>query len=67
MNTIKVKSFEIVDTTKYMEGSIFVDEKANAGILVDGVIKPITDGGLSRQQIRRMIDKAVKEVNKDVQ
>lgn len=67
MNTIKVKSFESVDTTKYIEGSIFVDEKANAGILVGGVIKPITDGGLSRQQIQRMIDKAVKEVAKDVE
>ena len=67
MNTIKVKSFDSVDTTKYMEGSIFIDEKANAGILVAGVIKPITDGGLSRQQIQRMIDKAVKEVTKDVE
>ena len=67
MNTIKVKSFDIVDATKYIEGSIFIDEKANAGILVGGVIKPITDGGLSRQQIQRMIDKAVKEVNKNVQ
>ena len=67
MNTIKVKSFDSVDTTKYNEGSIFVDIKANAGILVGGVIKPITDGGLSRQQIQRMIDKAVKEVVKDVE
>lgn len=67
MNTIKVKSFDIVDTTKYLEGSIFVDEKANAGILTGGVIRPITDGGLSRQQIQRMIDKALKEVVKDVE
>ena len=67
MNTIKVKSFDSVDTTKYLEGSIFVEDKANAGILVGGVIKPITDGGLTRQQIQRMIDKAVKGVTKDVQ
>lgn len=67
MNTIKVKSFDSVDTTKYVEGSIFVDEKANAGILTGGVIRPITDGGLSRQQIQRMIDKAVKEAGKDVE
>jgi len=67
MDKINVKSFNIVDTTKYMEGTIFIDEKANAGILAGGMIKPITEGGLTRQQVQRMIDKAMKEVAKDVQ
>ena len=65
---INVKRFDNVDTTKYIEGTIFIDEKANAGILAGGVIKPITiDSVLSRQQVQRMIDKAMKEVVKDVQ
>lgn len=65
MDNIKVKRFDIVDTTKYKEGTVFIDEKANAGILTGGMIRPITDGGLSRQQVQRMIDKALKEVIKD--
>ena len=68
MDKINVKRFDNVDTTKYIEGTIFIDEKANAGILAGGVIKPITiDSVLSRQQVQRMIDKAMKEVQKDVQ
>lgn len=67
MDNIKVKSFDIVDTTKYKEGTVFINEKANAGILTGGVIRLITDCGLSRQQVQRMIDKALKEVTKDVQ
>lgn len=67
MDNIKVKSFDIVDTTKYTEGTVFIDEKANAGILTGGTIKEITGGGLSRLQVQRMIDKAMKEVQKDVQ
>lgn len=66
MDNIKVKSFDIVDTTKYKEGTVFIDDKSNAGILTGGVIRLITDGGLSRQQVQRMIDKALKEVKKDV-
>jgi len=67
MDNIKVKSFDIVDTTKYKEGTVFIDEKATAGILTGGTIKTITVGGLTRQQVQRMIDKALKEVIKDVQ
>lgn len=65
MNTIKVRKFSDVDTTKYTEGSIFISEDYNAGILVGGKIKEITGETLSRYQISKMIEKALKEVKKD--
>lgn len=66
MNIIEVKSFDIVDVTRYTKGTIFINEEGDAGILVAGKIRLMTSNNtLTQYKVQKMIDKSVKEVIKD--
>lgn len=66
MNIIEVKSFDIVDVTRYKKGTIFINEEGDPGILVTGKIRPMTTNNtLTQYKVQKMIDKAIKEVIKD--
>lgn len=66
MNIIEVKSFDVVDVTKYTKGTIFLNDNGDAGILVGGKIRPMTNNNtLTQYKVQKMIDKAIKEVMKD--
>lgn len=65
-NIIEVKSFDIVDVTRYTKGTIFINDDGDAGILVAGKIRLMTSNNtLTQYKIQKMIEKALKEVKKD--
>ena len=66
----KVENFRKVDTTKYIEGSLFMN-KNNVGILHDGSIKVLSIGTpnlrnyVRKSEVKKMIDEAIKEVKEN--
>lgn len=66
----KVDSINKVNTTLYVEGSLFMTSRS-VGILVDGKIKPFNNSTpnlknyVKKEDVQLMIDEALKKVIKD--
>lgn len=66
----KVENFRKVDTTKYIEGSLFIN-KNNVGILHDGTIKTLSTGTpnlrnyVKKSEVKKMIEDILKEVKEN--
>lgn len=57
----KVENLSKVDTTRYVEGDLFIS-KRSAALLLNGKLEPI----VRKNDVQKMIDYAIKKVKEDV-
>lgn len=66
----RVEDFKKVRTDRYIESDIFYNDK-EVGILIDGVIKPLSSGQpnmknyVKKMEVKKMIEEALKGDKKD--
>lgn len=70
MKILHVTNLKKVDTTRYIEGDLFLTDK-QIGILHRGVIEPLVkksdlNGYVKKADVQKMIDAAIKKEGSDV-
>lgn len=69
MKVYTVKTFQAINTTRYVEGDVFTTDK-QIGVLQNGKIEPLVKqselkGYVKKSEVSKLIEAALKKVNTD--